>query len=75
MQMTTKEIASSNMTIIRQATAKSLISTPLSGQRCGGGSVPLITTTSIYFCNVYTSGGNNNHNAYYSAALLPGFAT
>ena len=28
-----------------------------------------------YFCNVSTGGGSGNYNAYYSAALLPGFAT
>ena len=28
-----------------------------------------------YFCYVYTGGGGNRYNAYYSAALLPGFAT
>ena len=30
---------------------------------------------SIYFCSVYTGGGSDYNNAYYSAALLPGFAT
>ena len=28
-----------------------------------------------YFCHVYTSGGSDRSYAYYSAALLPGFAT
>ena len=28
-----------------------------------------------YFCGVSTGGGNGNSHAYYSAALLPGFAT
>ena len=32
-------------------------------------------STNTYFCRVYTSGGSNYYYAYYSAALLPGFAT
>ena len=28
-----------------------------------------------YFCNVSTGGGYDTGDAYYSAALLPGFAT
>ena len=28
-----------------------------------------------YFCSVNTGGGGDYYNAYYSAALLPGFAT
>ena len=32
-------------------------------------------STDYAFCTVYTGGGDSNANAYYSAALLPGFAT